>query len=261
MLPTVIGIVLMLGVGIAIAFAYQQARNTDNVMAAATDLAAFSFVDKEDLEVLAVPKASITDNDLTESEYDELYGDGGMVLTGLSLQGQRIDTREVASGPQESFSVVLSDERVVAATTTLSGAAVGTIQAGDVVDIASEGGSLDGGVLSDYAKVICIASTAAGCSGVLPPGVDLTAAGDEDTGEINLLLAVEGQSANSISGQQVSLSLNPFCRVDRSGYFYSPRGSEGASCDAPNSREAARNPAGDDATSSETTPPETPPEG
>lgn len=228
-LPAIIVAVLILIVGIGFYQVVVLAKNETNVVTAAHDLPAYSFVSDPELEFTPVPKGSITENDLTEEEYRELYGDGGMVLTAQVLAGQRIDKREVAEGPQESFSVVLPDERVVAATTTLTGAAVGTIQAGNVVDVSTEGG-LDGGIGVEFAKVICIANSATDCQGVLPPGVDLSASGSSEG--ISLLLAVPREAADEVSGKQVTLALNPFCRVDRTGHFVPTREDGAKECNA-----------------------------
>lgn len=229
-LPTIIVAILIIVVGIGFYQAVVLAKNEVNVVTAAHDLPAYSFVSDPELEFKPVPRGSVGDTDLTEEEYRERYGDNGMVLTAQVLAGQRIDEREVATGPQESFSVVLPDERVVAATTTLAGAAVGTIQAGDVVDVSTDGG-LDGGADVQFSKVICIANSAAGCRGVLPPGVDLSATGTSEG--ISLLLAVPSEAADSIAGKQVTLALNPFCRVDRTGHFLPTREGAEEQCAAP----------------------------
>jgi len=229
--PAVIAGILIIVISIGFYQAVVAAKAEKNVVTAKTDLPAYSFVSDADLEFTPVPKGSITENDITEDEYHELYGENGLVLTERVLAGQRIDKREVAEGPQESFSVVLPDERVVAATTTLEGAAVGTIQAGDVVDVSSEGGDMSGGGLVEFAKVICIANTPSGCAGVLPPGVDLSASGSGEN--VIVLLAVPRDSAEAVSGRQVSMALNPFCRVDRSGYFVATREGAEPECKAP----------------------------
>lgn len=250
--PVIIGLVLIAIAGIGFYRAYIGVQNLDNVMVAPEDMAAFTFVTKEDLEIKAVPESSITSDDLTEDEYDTNYVtdgvDEGTVLTDSILAGQRIDERQVAENAEQSFAVVLPDERVVAANTTVAGAALGTIRAGDVVDVSSGSGTVGttGGGSSDYAKVICIATAASQCESVLPPGVRLGSGdsggsssdiGSDEAGVI-VLLAVDAPDAISIAGQSVTLSLNPFCRVDRSGYFVSTR--EGADgCSPPSERMAS----------------------
>jgi hypothetical protein len=231
-LPIIVASILILVVGIGFYQAVVVAKDEQGVVVAKQDLAAYSFVDQAQIEFMPVPRGSIREEDVTEDEYNELYGDEGMVLTAQVLAGQRVDEREVASGPQQSFSVVLPDERVVAASTTATGAAVGTVQAGDVVDVSSEGGLEGTGPLIEFAKVICIASTPSGCQGVLPPGVDLSVSGGSEEGSISLLLAVPRESATTIAGQNVTLALNPFCRVDRTGHFYTTREGAEEECQA-----------------------------
>jgi len=198
--------------------------DTTKVMVAKGDIAAYSFVGPDDLASSDVARGSVNSDDLTEDEFSNL-GES-FVTSSAVLSGQRIDSRNVIDG-DVSFGGVLPDERIVAATSTVAGAAVGTIQAGDVVDI----GGGDGQGLSDYAKVLCIAASASGCSNVVPAGTDINA-GDEESGSsrdqtVILLLAVRDGDAGTVAGQEVVLSLNPFCRVDSEGFFVSPRGDKG----------------------------------
>jgi hypothetical protein len=209
-------------------------------MVAKDNIPAFSFVGEDDLEAKSVPKGSVEDDDLTKDEFDDL--EGTFVTSSPILSGQRIDNRYVISGDNSGFGGVLPDERIVAATSSVAGAAVGTIQAGDVVDI----GGQDGQSFANYAKVLCVSKTAAGCSSVLPSGSDINASdsntGNDDENAVVLLLATFNSEAGSVAGQNVVLALNPFCRVDQQGYFYSPRGAEGQDflCDAPKDRIASQ---------------------
>lgn len=248
-LPLILGTVFLLAGGIAIFGLLKGISDSVNVMTAAKDLPAYSFVKSGDLEVTSVPSGSVTESDLTEEEFKDKYKEE-LVILGPVLKGQRIDQRIVPDGDASSFAVVLPDERVVAATSTVAGAAVGTVQAGDVVDVLV--GSNDGSSLASgsFAKVLCIGTNPSDCRGILPPGVKINA-DDTDSGStrassdapVLVLLAVAEENA-SVAGQSVTLALNPFCRVDKNGYFYSPREDQGDDflCQAPSDRLAARGP-------------------
>jgi len=251
----IVGSILILLAGV---FAYQllvAAQNNVDIVVPAKDLAAYSFIDSGDLTTLGVPQGSVTDNDLTASEFEDQFN-GEAVITSPILQDQRIDKRSIASGDNASFAVVLPDERVVAVNSTVSGAAVGTIQAGDVVDVTTTGSGLSSAATaSGYDKVLCIGTQPSDCQGILPPGVKLNVDSESDNesaaagdSPVTVLLAVPANDASLISGQSVNLSLNPFCRVDAEGYFYSPRKDSGLDfrCKAPSDRLAARGPQSDE---------------
>lgn len=249
--PLIIAVVLIGIAGIGFYRAIVGVQNLKPVLVAPEDLAAYTFVTKEDLKVVDVPEASITPEDLTVEEYDERYvvdgEDRGTVLTDSVLADQRIDERQVAEDPEKSFAVVLPDERVVAANTTMTGGALGTIRAGDIVDISTDSGTVgtESGGSSSFAKVICIATDPSQCESVLPPGVRLETSQESDNvsgddSDVTLLLAVAEGDASAIAGRSVTLSLNPFCRVDRNGFFISTRTDEQAACTPPSSRLASQ---------------------
>lgn len=253
-LPAIIGGLFIIAAGIAVFMVLKGVSNDVNVMTAKSDIAAYSFVDSSDLTATPVPEASVTSDDLTESEFNDKYH-GKFTIAAPVLSGQRIDVRDIPKQDNASFGAVLPDERVVAVTSTVPGAAVGTIQAGDVVDVAMDsttGLSGTGANASSFDKVLCIASSASGCQGVLPPGVDINAPSDSSTSSVNnnpvlVLLAVPENDASGIAGQNVDLSLNPFCSVDNQGYFTSPQRDEGSKflCQAPSDRIASNPPASD----------------
>lgn len=233
----IIGLIFIVCAGVAAWVAITRAQNTEEIMVAGKDLAAYSFIRSGDLKAEAVSKSSITDNNLTKAEFEDMKSEA--VISSAFLEGQRIDTRNVLDDESSSFAVVLPDERVVAATSTVTGAAVGTIQAGDVVDINNEDS------ISRFGKVICIATEPSGCKGVLPAGVTINADDSGDSqgeGSVLVLLAVPAEEATSIAGKAVNLALNPFCRVDNDGFFYSPRESENGQfdCTPPPGRQASR---------------------
>jgi hypothetical protein len=248
--PIIIAVAVILAAGIFSFILLRGIQDNVNVVVPKEDLAAYSFVGESDVDFVGVPKASVTEYDLTEDEFQNEY-EGEVVISAPVLSQQRIDNRYIAAD-SASFAVVLPDERIVAATSSVAGAAVGTIQAGDVVDINAGGGlSVSEGGSSQYAKVLCIATQPSGCSAVLPPGVNINANdNDETTGvtqaPVIVLLATVAADASAISGQEVTLALNPFCRVDKEGYFTSPREGTGDNrfmCRAPADRLASRPPA------------------
>lgn len=225
-LPLIAGILLCLVAAVAFFLAFTNSRSQSNIMVAKDNISAFSYVDSSNVEASAVADSSITDNDLTEEEFQDL-GEK-FAVTDSFLAGQRIDSRAIAE-ETSSFGVVLPDERVVAVTSTLAGISGGLIKAGDIVDVQSGGSSSDGAgdTVSGFAKVLCVALDPNECQGVIPDGVSVPR-GDQQTGEqILVILATQQDEAGLISGKEVTLSLNPFCRVDSRGYFISPRRSQG----------------------------------
>lgn len=252
-LPAIIGTIFIIAAGIAVFMVLKGVSNDVTVMTAKNDLPAYSFVTGKDLTATQVPEASVTSDDLTQSEFDGKYK-GKFVIASPVLSGQRIDTRTIPSADNASFSAVLPDERVVAVTATVPGAASGTIQAGDVVDATLSGVGTDtaGSASSSYDKVLCVATQPSGCEGVLPPGVNINAADQSSQtaasdNPVLVILAVPQTDAAALAGNNVALSLNPFCQVDTDGYFFSPRSSSGKDflCQAPSDREAAHPPATD----------------
>jgi hypothetical protein len=237
--PLLLAIVLIGIAGIAFYLAMVGVRQEEPVMTASENLAAYTYVSGDELQVTNVPSSSITDNDLTESEYSDQFADeeGGLVLTAPLLSGQRVDQREVASGDAATFAVVTPAERVVAAATSPAGSALGAVQAGDVVDVQVESGGVgDSGAQAQFAKVLCLSVSSGDCEGILPPGAVTLPAVEEGSEEsINLLLAVDVGSASGIAGQSVVLSLNPFCKVDPEGFFIDARSD--VSCNPPRDRQ------------------------
>lgn len=230
-LPLIIGVGLCLAAAVAFFLAFTGARSQENIMVAKENISAFSYVDSSNVEAVGVAKSSITGDDLTEQEFNDL---GQKFATASSfLAGQRIDSRSIAD-ETASFGVVLPDERVVAATSTLAGISGGLIKAGDVVDVQAGGeSSVDGTTETStaFAKVLCVAVDPNECQAVIPDGVNIPK-GDESPGnssdqQILVILAAEENEAPLIAGKEVTLSLNPFCRVNPEGYFVSPRREDG----------------------------------
>jgi len=236
----IIGVVLILLAGIVAYRILANAQKNETIMVPNQNLPAYSFVDGSDLTATSVPANSVTTDDLTQTYFNDNLK-GQFVITSPILQNQRVDKRDIAA-TGSSFAVVLPDERVVAVNSTITGAAVGTIQAGDVVDVAGSSGDTSS---STFDKVLCIGSSAAACQGILPPGVNISVDSTSSSGNVTVLLAVPQMDAPQIAGQSVNLSLNPFCQIDSQGYFVSPRGNEGRQfkCQAPADRLASHPPA------------------
>lgn len=238
-LPLVAAIVL---IGIA-AFGFfsiiRGITSNEEVMVAASTLEAYTFVSQEDLETKEVPQSAVSDDVLTREEYENLFFDEegkdlGTVLTYPFLEGQWIVEGGLSKDPENTFAVVLPDERVAAVTASATGAGLGTIRPGDVVTVSREGTSGDGGIVIEYAKVLCLTTKANGCTNVLP-GSRGTSETSEGAGEGSyyILLAVPADLAPSISGASVALTQDPFCRVGPEGQFI------GDDCDPPTDRDAS----------------------
>jgi hypothetical protein len=249
-IPLIIAVILIIAAGVGFYTILQNSTNSVRIAVAKEDLAAYTFVDEGSFDFKAVPKGAVTDNVLTQADYEALYKsdgeDKGTTLTYPFLQGQWILEEGLSTEPEQSFAVVRPDERVIAATTTDVGAALFTIRAGDVVDVASSGGSLGG---ANFVKVICI-STTSNCQNVLPAAEGVSGGSSSvpgsggGSGGVQLLLAVPASSASSIAGQSISLTLNPFCGVDRQGYFTSRTTADSTrrACDFPSGRDASARP-------------------
>lgn len=211
--------------------AFVSVQNKEAVVVATKDLPAFKAVEKGDIQYKDVPKSSITSDEITKVEYEDQYVKTKMafVPTAQVLKGQRLDQRDAAKDPKASFAIVSPDERVVAVTASLSGAAVGTIHSGDIVDVTQAGNSNGTGASASFAKVICISDKSDGCKNVIAPGISVS--GDSssndlsDDAAVNVLLAVADEDATSLAGQTVALALNPFCSVDENGMFVQRPGS------------------------------------
>lgn len=264
-LPLVAATVLIVLAGAVFFTALTKAQNQKNVVVAKTDIPAYTVMTNTDVVFKPVAAGSITNEDITESEWksrkikfeQENPGqDFGLIATVGILRDQRVDEREVSGKDAESFSVVSPDERIVAVTSDLPGVAIGTIRAGDVVDVTQSGagGSGSGGT-AQYAKVVCLSVTAAGCQKVLPAGILLSISDQQqggaggtatETSRVYVLLAVAQADSNDIAGRQVSLTLNPFCRVDSEGLFVSTR--QSVPCQVPGDRQASGQSGSDSAT-------------
>lgn len=157
--------------------------------------------------------------------------------------------------------IVSPDERVIAVTTTLPGGVAGAVRSGSVVDVSTPGSELGGS--ATYSKVLAVGSTEGingdicGVPASAPPG-DGNNPGRSDG--VIMALAVEAAQAQGISGQEVVITLNPFCTVKptkRYGGIIVPVSPEAAAGCAPSSsRIAGRQPVVEDA-GGETAPPGT----
>lgn len=246
-LPLIIAVVLILVAGIGYYRAFIGAQDTVDVVAAATDLPPFIAVQQNQLGHVSLSHSSVRPGDMTWAYYNAHYGSKAgsarqqIIPVYAVVAGQVLDINVLAKSPQESFSIVLPDERVVAVTSSLAGSALGTIQPGDVVDAqtSNNGGS---SVAASFAKVLCISTSATGCRGVLPAGENVVSgiksSNTSSGGPINILLVVAASDANQLAGQDVSLSLNTQCGIDQYGYFTQARASY--PCVAPQGRDASQ---------------------
>jgi hypothetical protein len=247
----IIAVIFILAAGGAFYAAFIRAQQLVSVVVAKQNIAAYTLVNGSEIGSVGVSKSSVTANNIKWSTYEQKYvhAHKPFITTLQVLAGDRLDSREVAPSGQSSFDVVSPDERVIAVTTSIVGAGLGTINAGDVVDVEENGGNGgSGGAGTTFAKVICIAASAAGCAGVLPPGVTLSvsSSGSSSTTSSNLvyvLLSVYTNDAAALAGQQVSLDLNPFCVFGSTAsnvtpaQFVSAR-PKGPACQAPSNRDA-----------------------
>jgi hypothetical protein len=252
-LPLIAAALLIILAGVAFFVAIQKVQNQEAVVVAKGTIPAYTVITANDVIFQKVPVASVEPQDITQAEWNKMKADFqpttttkqfGLVATAAALQGDRIDKREVADTNNDSFSIVSPDERVVAVTATLPGVAIGTIHAGDVVDASlNSGGGSGGDVTAQYAKVICVSASAAGCESVLPAGTALSVTGGNSTqtanssSQVYVLLSVDEADAPTIAGQQVNLVLNPFCGVNQNGYFISTR--TNIPCQVPGDRDAS----------------------
>jgi hypothetical protein len=264
-IPIMIASGLIIVAGIVFYLTLVGVQQLVPVMTATSEIPAYSTIKQGQLGTIQLPKKAVDEQPwlLTEDEYQHDYVDAKrpLVTTARIFKGEAIDTNRVARVPQRSFAVVLPDERVVAASTTLSGSVIGAVQPGDVVDISSSG---DGGASVTAAKVLCITTVADGCQGVLPASINPSTAGGGSSGgggiganqqaNVSLILAVPAGDAASVAGSTVTLNLNTYCSFNEKGLFTNNRAD--FKCEVPGDRLASKGLAGlEDAQTSDTTEP------
>lgn len=244
-LPAIVGIALMFIALVAFFMATSAFQQKTSIMVAGSDLAPFVRADSS-LQAVAVPKASVTSNDLTQSDYRKDYADKNIPVIPVIqfLKGQRLDKNAIAVNAQASFASVLPDERVISVSATLTGSVLGTPGPGDVVDVEAVGSASDGSsISSQFDKVLCVTDKATGCKNVVPASAVTSSTktsgglGSGGTASLFMLLAVPTADALQLAGQQVAVSLNPFCKVGPAGRFYSVQQSQ--PCSAPQGRIAS----------------------
>lgn len=248
-IPVLIAAGLILVAGIVFYVTLVGVQQLVPVMTANEDISAYSIVREEQLKTIQLPKKAVDSQPwlLTQDEYQSNYLDKkrALVTTAKIFKGETIDANRVARSPQQSFAVVLPDERVVSASTTLAGSIVGAIQSGDVVDVSSSGNSA---ASVTAAKVLCITSKPDGCQGVLPSSIEPStsggsgtssgAAATRDQANVSLILAVPAADAPAIAGSVVTLNLNTFCSFNERGLFTNKRSD--FKCQVPGDRLAAK---------------------
>lgn len=222
LLPLTIAIVLILIAGFGFYSALQSARDYVTVYAAKTPLAAYSYASPEEAFNEVQVTRSVAESNpeiLTVDEYQEIYQGGGVYIIYPFLQNQFIVESGIASSNSTTLRAVLPEEKVIAVTTSITGAALGAIQSGDVVNV-SNGSD---GSAAQNAKVMCITVNPATCANVLAAGVALLPPASnnqsQSAGGVYALLAVPTGAADSLAGTDVSLILNPFCGIDSKGFL------------------------------------------
>jgi hypothetical protein len=215
-LPAIAGFLIIIA-GVAFYQMQRAAANEAPVVVASGNIEPYSIVKGDQVRKAMVAESSITREDLEWSEYEDQYlaRDRPLVVTQQVLSGQRLDERVIARDGKESFAVVSPDERVVGVSTEIPGAVLGKIHVGDVVDATAEGSGASEGAVAKFAKVLCISLEPNGCH-VRTGGVGGAGSDDPTTGggrPVKMLLAVEENVAGAIAGGEVTVSLNPFCRI------------------------------------------------
>lgn len=227
---TIIAIVLLavaaIGIGLAVARLNPPETLVLKPKADGEGIQAYRLVTLEDFDQVAVPdtETSVTENDLTAEYLAEKIEDGEPVFfTQNKLPGQRLDKREVGSDPQGSLSIVSADERLVLVSGSAAGTLGGLLFPGAIVTATANNGE----VTSEFAKVIAF-----GIGGNVGSETQLQEAGGVDSGqdpasEANsggqrlVLLAVSEGDADQLAGKDVSLTLNPHCKITDEGLFTS----------------------------------------
>lgn len=169
------------------------------------NIPAFRQVTRDMLTSIAIPESkSLQGQVFTSADFTQQKGPV-YAVSNLGA-GQLIYDNQIDGNQVKSYQIVSPGERVVAVTTTFAGALAGTLQPGNVVDVEGDEGS------ARDAKVISVGVGSAAGQGV--GGVNNPVGASEDSKQIVVMLAVSQGDAPGIAGQEVLMTLNPFCRVE-----------------------------------------------
>lgn len=238
-LTLILGIAGIVAAAIALAvviIASQPAKTT--FLVPSGDIPAYREISANQLTEVQVNDDQALGGFLTVAEANKLAADGKRLysLSPLS-KGMLVPEGSVSNDATNSLQVVSPDETLVGATTTLPGSLIGSIVPGRVVNVIVGGNS---GGSAEFAKVIAIggANAAVGLSGVEKP---VSGSGSESTGsdDIQVILAVAKADAALIAGQDVSMTLHPFCEITPQGSIVPTSDDQADACEVPGSRAAA----------------------
>jgi Flp pilus assembly protein CpaB len=146
-----------------------------SILVAKQDIPPYSTVSQAMLQTETVAKSSVTQYDLTPSQFSS---NKTFVNRVEILPGQRVDSRALSPATDGSLQAVKPGEVAVAVTTTLAAVVGGAVLPGDVVDVYSVNGgqtssgaaSSSSGLLVSDAKVIGVGYGPDATASLLPTG-------------------------------------------------------------------------------------------
>lgn len=238
-LTLIIGILCIVGTAIALAaviIASQPAKTT--FLVPSGQIPAYREIAANQLTEVRVNEDQALDGFLTVAEANDLAKDGARLYSLAPLaKGMLVPNSAVSNDANNSLQVVSPDETLVGATTTLPGSLIGSIVPGRVVDVIVGGNS---GGSAEFAKVIAIggANAAAGLTGVETPVTGTEQATKSD--DIQVIFAVAKSDAPLIAGQDVSMTLHPFCEITPEGTIVPTAEDQSAACVVPAGRDAGK---------------------
>ncbi|WP_217924757.1 hypothetical protein [Miltoncostaea oceani] len=238
-----LGVAGMVATGILIAIALISAQPTKvALLVPSGDIPAFREVSLDDLVEIEVNEDPALSAFLSVARANELTEDGAKKLYSVSglRSGLPIDASVVTADPNKGLQIVSGDERLVGVTTNLPGSLVGAVDEGAVVDVIAS--STNSGGTATYAKVIAIGGEDA-AKGVAGANEDIAGAQEENdqaADEIQVIVAVASADAAAIAGQEVAMTLLPFCQITPEGKIVPTSDDRADACQPPADREAAR---------------------
>lgn len=208
------------------------------------DVPSYREITVDQLTEIKVDEDPALEGFLTADEVNALTADGSKKLysVGPLASGSLIPDRSVVADPAKGLAIVSADETLVGVTTTLPGSLIGTIKAGSVVDAIVDS-STTGGRAVTFAKVVAIGDekAAEGLAGVgspANPSQDEAEAGGQAQ-DIQVVLSVARADADSIAGQEVAMTLYPFCEITEEGAIVPTSEERADACQVPAERQAA----------------------
>lgn len=233
----IIGILAIVATAIAMAYVIISSQPTKVAYLVPSEtVPAYREIAANQLTEVQVNEDQALTGFLTVAEANEMAKDGARLYSVAPLsKGMLVPAAAVSSDQNNSLQVVSPDETLVGATTTLPGSLIGSIVPGRVVDVIVGGNS---GGRAEFAKVIAIggAGAAAGLAGVDKPVTG--AAKDADSNEIQVVFAVASTDAATVAGQDVSMTLHPFCEITPEGTIVPTSEDRADACVVPAGRSA-----------------------